>query len=252
MILSEEVARDTADQRLGRRRSCARQGYTLLEGSGRTCGPGDGSRSAWEACCSSPRRPATGSPPEAPTSSRKAPAWLTERPIAHRGLHTGDSRVPENSLAAFQAAADAGYAIELDVQLTSDGQLVVCHDDDLTRMTGTAKKISETSVRSHRAAADGLDADRAHTGAGAGDRRRARSRAAWRSRTKARSGGSRTRSAKRALGGERARRGHLLQPVLTSSHRPDGAGRAARPGLVVVQGRQPVLREEDRAQPDAA
>ncbi len=78
------------------------------------------------------------------TSSRKVPPWLTARPIAHRGLHTGDSRVPENSLAAFEAAAAAGYAIELDVQLTADGTLVVCHDDDLSRMTGVAKRISET------------------------------------------------------------------------------------------------------------
>ena len=70
--------------------------------------------------------------------------WLTSAPIAHRGLHTGDSRVPENSLAAFEAAAEAGYAIELDVQITSDGTIVVCHEDDLERMTGAKKRISET------------------------------------------------------------------------------------------------------------
>jgi glycerophosphoryl diester phosphodiesterase len=75
--------------------------------------------------------------------SRTRPMWLTERPIAHRGLHTGDSRVPENSLAAFDAAANADYAIELDVQRTSDGQLVVLHDANLERMTGVACDVSD-------------------------------------------------------------------------------------------------------------
>lgn len=55
-------------------------------------------------------------------------------PIAHRGLH-GPGR-PENSLEAFEAAAAAGYGIELDVQLTGDGEAVVFHDATLGRMTG--------------------------------------------------------------------------------------------------------------------
>ena len=38
--------------------------------------------------------------------ARKAPAWLTEKPIAHRGLYTTNSARPENSLAAFRAAPD--------------------------------------------------------------------------------------------------------------------------------------------------
>ena len=75
--------------------------------------------------------------------SRSQPSWLTIPPIAHRGLHSGDSQVPENSLAAFQAAADAGYAIELDVQITSDGELVVLHDENLARMTGVEGLVSE-------------------------------------------------------------------------------------------------------------
>ena len=45
---------------------------------------------------------------------------------AHRGLH--GNGVPENSLAAFSAAADAGYGIELDVQLSRDGVVMVFHD----------------------------------------------------------------------------------------------------------------------------
>ncbi len=54
---------------------------------------------------------------------------------AHRGLHTKDKTVPENSLAAFRAAADFGYGIELDIQLTADGEVVVFHDDTLDRVT---------------------------------------------------------------------------------------------------------------------
>jgi len=53
------------------------------------------------------------------------PIWVQTLPIAHRGLHGPGA--PENSLAAFAAAATAGYAIELDVHLLN-GQLVVAHD----------------------------------------------------------------------------------------------------------------------------
>ena len=58
------------------------------------------------------------------------------RNYAHRGLFARDQFTPENSLPAFEAAAKAGYGIELDVQFTSDRQLVVFHDDTLDRMTG--------------------------------------------------------------------------------------------------------------------
>ena len=54
--------------------------------------------------------------------------------VAHRGFFDNDSDAPENSLAAFQKAVNNGFAIELDVQLTSDGKLVVFHDADLKRM----------------------------------------------------------------------------------------------------------------------
>lgn len=56
-------------------------------------------------------------------------------PLAHRGYHDAAKRRPENSLAAFRAAVEAGYGIELDVQLTRDGQAMVFHDDTLDRMT---------------------------------------------------------------------------------------------------------------------
>lgn len=63
--------------------------------------------------------------------------------IAHRGLHDNVSLVPENSMAAFQKAIDAGYGIELDVRLTRDGIPVVFHDEDLNRAFGTTKRISD-------------------------------------------------------------------------------------------------------------
>ena len=66
---------------------------------------------------------------------------LTGWDYAHRGLHDNEHGIPENSMAAFQRAVDKGYGIELDVHLTADNQLVVFHDDTLTRMCGINKKI---------------------------------------------------------------------------------------------------------------
>ena len=59
--------------------------------------------------------------------------WLTARPVAHRGLH--GNGIVEISLSAAAAAVTANYAIEVDLQLSSDGEIVVFHDDDLDRLT---------------------------------------------------------------------------------------------------------------------
>lgn len=67
---------------------------------------------------------------------------LTGWDYAHRGLYDNEHGIPENSMAAFRRAVDKGYGIELDVHLTADNQLVVFHDDTLTRMCGVNKKIS--------------------------------------------------------------------------------------------------------------
>jgi len=67
------------------------------------------------------------------------------RNIAHRGLHTKDASIPENSLEAFEAAIDAGYGIELDVHITADGKIVVFHDDELSRMCGESLRIESLS-----------------------------------------------------------------------------------------------------------
>ncbi len=67
--------------------------------------------------------------------------WLADYVYAHRGLH--GKGVPENSMHAFELAAQEGYAIELDVRLSRDGIPVVIHDDELKRMTGVEKKVSD-------------------------------------------------------------------------------------------------------------
>lgn len=60
------------------------------------------------------------------------PAFLLP-PISHRGLH-GQGR-SENSTAAFAAAIEHGYGIELDVQMSADGEAMVFHDYELSRLT---------------------------------------------------------------------------------------------------------------------
>lgn len=68
--------------------------------------------------------------------------WITSTPIAHRGLH--DDVFPENSLGAFKCAIENGYAIELDVHLSSDEEIIVFHDDNLLRMTGFDALVEST------------------------------------------------------------------------------------------------------------
>jgi len=63
-------------------------------------------------------------------------SWLTAKPVAHRGYHDLNDRRWENTLSAFAAAAERGYAIECDVHLSADNVPVVIHDDDLKRLTG--------------------------------------------------------------------------------------------------------------------
>jgi glycerophosphoryl diester phosphodiesterase len=64
--------------------------------------------------------------------------------IAHRGF---SARAPENTLLAFRMAVEAGAdAIELDVQLTADGHVVVCHDDTVDRTTSGTGRIGQLSL----------------------------------------------------------------------------------------------------------
>jgi glycerophosphoryl diester phosphodiesterase len=77
--------------------------------------------------------------PARSVKTQRAP--FQNRMFAHRGLFTADQRVPENSIPAFRAAAEAGYGVELDVQLTKDKQVVVFHDDDLLRACGVDARV---------------------------------------------------------------------------------------------------------------
>ncbi len=63
---------------------------------------------------------------------------------AHRGLH--DEKLPENSMAAFRAALEHGYGIELDIHLIKDGTLAVMHDCSLKRTAGADVKITDLTV----------------------------------------------------------------------------------------------------------
>lgn len=76
-------------------------------------------------------------------SSKEQQKPFLNKNIAHRGLHSNDHVVPENSLAAFQDAVKAGYGIELDLQLSKDKKLVVFHDDNLKRVCGVDKRVDE-------------------------------------------------------------------------------------------------------------
>jgi len=69
------------------------------------------------------------------------PAEFLSVPIAHRALHDVTRNRPENSRAAINAAIAAGYGIEIDLQLSSDGQALVFHDYDLSRLTGQSGPI---------------------------------------------------------------------------------------------------------------
>ena len=70
--------------------------------------------------------------------------WLFLTPVAHRGLH--DAEKPENSMSAFRAAIEHGFTIEIDVHLSSDGHLVVFHDDNLKRVCGVDKKVAKCTL----------------------------------------------------------------------------------------------------------
>ena len=90
-----------------------------------------------------------------PNLPRRDIAPLMDYDYAHRGLWNtntpGENNCSENSLAAFQAAVEKGYGIELDVHRTKDGHLVVHHDDSLKRLTGRDLRIAESTFAEVRA-----------------------------------------------------------------------------------------------------
>lgn len=76
----------------------------------------------------------------------RAPDWLTARPVAHRGLHDAARGIVENMPAAWRAAIAANFAIECDIQLTSDGEAMVHHDDALGRLTEGSGALREKTA----------------------------------------------------------------------------------------------------------
>ncbi|MEL7117196.1 MAG: glycerophosphodiester phosphodiesterase family protein, partial [Pseudomonadota bacterium] len=72
------------------------------------------------------------------------PQVFLDRPLAHRGLH-GQGR-PENTRAACVAAIEAGYGIELDLQLSRDGVAMVFHDETLDRLTDTTGPVADRTA----------------------------------------------------------------------------------------------------------
>lgn len=76
-----------------------------------------------------------------------APEWLTARPIAHRGLHNAFGGLIENSISAARAAIAHGFAIECDVQLSSDGEAMVFHDPVLDRLTALSGDIGRQDAK---------------------------------------------------------------------------------------------------------
>src|ERR1700744_5102776 len=82
-----------------------------------------------------------------PEGIMRAPDWLTARPVAHRGLHDISRGVVENMPGAAQAAIAGNFAIECDIQLTSDGEAMVFHDDELGRLTeGSGALLGKTAA----------------------------------------------------------------------------------------------------------
>jgi glycerophosphoryl diester phosphodiesterase len=75
-----------------------------------------------------------------------APSWLTARPIAHRGLHDAAAGIIENTRSASAAAVEAGYAIEVDLQRSADGEAMVFHDDTLERLTEATGPVADRTA----------------------------------------------------------------------------------------------------------
>ena len=68
------------------------------------------------------------------------------RNIAHRGFHNKEKGIPENSLDAFCEAIARGFAIETDIHITADGEVVAFHDNTLTRMCNADVNIEDLTL----------------------------------------------------------------------------------------------------------
>ena len=73
-------------------------------------------------------------------------SWLMARPIAHRGLHDAARGLIENTAGAVAAAIEAGFGIEVDVQVSGDGEAMVYHDNTLGRLTEGAERLDRLTT----------------------------------------------------------------------------------------------------------
>lgn len=80
------------------------------------------------------------------TDGPHLPRAFVTTPLAHRAYHDRAAGRPENSIPAIRAAVDMGYGIEIDLQMSSDGQAMVFHDYDLARLTGETGAIQQRSA----------------------------------------------------------------------------------------------------------
>ncbi|MBN8982361.1 MAG: glycerophosphodiester phosphodiesterase [Rhizobiales bacterium] len=77
----------------------------------------------------------------------RAPAWLTARPVAHRGLHNRAQGLVENMPSSVDAAVARNFGIEVDLQLSGDGEAMVHHDYELGRLTeGSGDLLTKTAA----------------------------------------------------------------------------------------------------------
>ncbi|MDB5181934.1 MAG: glycerophosphoryl diester phosphodiesterase, partial [Candidatus Saccharibacteria bacterium] len=65
--------------------------------------------------------------------------------VGHRGA---SGQELENTIRSFKLAKELGVdAIELDILATKDGKIVVCHDNDLKRLSGQQLCISDITYQ---------------------------------------------------------------------------------------------------------
>lgn len=72
--------------------------------------------------------------------------WLKDIKIAHRGLHNIDKGIPENTIIAFEKAVERNVAIELDIHILKDNNIIVFHDDTLKRACLVEKNVKDLTL----------------------------------------------------------------------------------------------------------
>ena len=71
--------------------------------------------------------------------------WMSG-PFAHRGLHDVSKGIVENTPSAVQASLDQQLGFEIDLRFTSDGSVMVFHDDTLERLTHETGLVADKTL----------------------------------------------------------------------------------------------------------